>query len=87
MEVHFCLGEPLITRYWGRKGPKHKERENTCSNWGPKEGFLEDMVREMGLQKSGILTHGMSLGAENGAWSGEDGVGLVWDHTRLVAWG
>lgn len=34
------------------------------SNQGTKEGFLEGVALEMGLKKSGILTHGMSLGAE-----------------------
>lgn len=49
------------------------------SNCGPKEGFLEDVALEMGLKKSGILTHGVSLGAEDGEWSREDGVGVVWE--------
>ena len=58
---------------------KHKERENTYFKGGTKEGFLEDTVLEMDLQKSGILTCGMSLGEENGVWSRGDGVGVVWD--------
>lgn len=36
------------------------------SNWGTKEGFLEHVALEMGLKKSGILTHVMSIGVKDG---------------------